>query len=53
MQCPKCKSAKRVKNGIVRQQQRYKCKDCGCNYTLTFEQNFEKEKNADLPYPCI
>jgi transposase-like protein len=44
MQCPKCKSEKRVKNGIIKQQQRYKCKDCGCNYTLSFEQNFEKEK---------
>ena len=44
MQCPKCKSEKRVKSGIVRQQQRYKCKDCGCNYTLSFEQNLEKEK---------
>ena len=33
MTCPKCRSAVRTKNGIVRGLQRYKCKDCGCNYT--------------------
>lgn len=44
MQCPKCKSENKVKNGIVRNEQRYKCKDCGCNYTISYEQNSEKEK---------
>ena len=33
MACPKCRSAVHAKNGIVRSLQRYKCKDCGCNYT--------------------
>ena len=33
MTCPKCRSAVRTKNGIVRGLQRYKCKGCGCNYT--------------------
>ena len=33
MTCPNCRSAVRTKNGIVRGLQRYKCKDCGCNYT--------------------
>lgn len=33
MNCPKCRSAKAVKNGIMKQKQRYKCKKCGCNFT--------------------
>ena len=33
MTCPKCRSAKAVKNGTMRGKQRYKCKQCGCNYT--------------------
>ncbi len=44
MICPKCQSVNKVRNGIVRDAQRYKCKDCGCNYTLGFEDYFEKEK---------
>jgi len=32
--CPNCKSDKQVKSGFVRDKQRYKCKDCGCNFTL-------------------
>lgn len=32
--CKKCQSRKHVKNGIIRKQQRYRCKDCGYNYTL-------------------
>lgn len=34
MKCPKCLCAKRVKSGIIKGNQRYKCKDCGCNYTV-------------------
>jgi transposase-like protein len=33
MHCPKCKSNQKVKNGFAREKQRYKCRDCGCNYT--------------------
>lgn len=32
MACKKCNSTNSVKNGIVREKQRYKCKECGCNY---------------------
>jgi len=32
MQCKKCGSERRVLNGFVRGKQRYKCKDCGCNF---------------------
>jgi transposase-like protein len=34
MTCSKCSSERRVKSGIVRGRQRYKCKDCGCNYSV-------------------
>lgn len=28
-ECKNCKSTETVKNGLVRQKQRYKCKSCG------------------------
>lgn len=34
MNCPKCSSDKNVKSGIIKERQRYKCKECGCNYTV-------------------
>lgn len=34
MRCPKCSSDNNVKNGIVRNLQRYKCKECQYNYTV-------------------
>ena len=34
MKCPKCKCSKKVKNGHIKGMQRYKCKDCGYNYTV-------------------
>jgi transposase-like protein len=34
--CKKCGSVEYVKNGIVRgRHQRYRCRDCGCNFTAT------------------
>ena len=33
MECPKCHSEERVKNGHALGKPRYKCKGCGCNYT--------------------
>jgi transposase-like protein len=44
MKCPKCKSERSVRNGIIKGVQRYKCKECGCNYTVGYEQVYEKEK---------
>lgn len=32
--CPKCSSESNVKNGLAREAQRYKCKSCGCNFTI-------------------
>ena len=37
MECPKCKSKRFVKNGIVRKKQRYKCKECNCNFTQPYQ----------------
>ncbi|MCO5381829.1 MAG: IS1 family transposase [Methanosarcina barkeri] len=34
MNCPKCNSSSHKKNGIVFGRQRYKCYDCGYNYTV-------------------
>ncbi|MCD8412089.1 IS1 family transposase [Tenacibaculum finnmarkense] len=34
MDCPKCKSEKKIKNGVIKGIQRYKCKSCGYNYTV-------------------
>ncbi|WP_407651253.1 transposase-like zinc-binding domain-containing protein [Candidatus Bandiella euplotis] len=34
-ECKKCSSSKYVKNGNIRGMQRYKCKECGCNFTST------------------
>lgn len=44
MKCPICQSEQNVKNGIVRNTQRYKCKQCGNNYTIDYSQYAEKEK---------
>jgi transposase len=35
IKCKRCNSKEIVKNGFVRDQQRYKCKDCKCNFVLT------------------
>ena len=34
MNCPKCNCTKSVKSGKIKDRQRYKCKECGCNYTV-------------------
>jgi transposase len=35
LRCKRCNEASFVKNGLVRGQQRYRCKICGCNFTNT------------------
>ena len=35
LNCKKCSSKQYVKSGHVRNHQRYKCKDCGCQFTQT------------------
>lgn len=35
VRCKRCGSTAFVKNGIVRDYQSYRCRDCGCNFTDT------------------
>jgi transposase-like protein len=44
MQCPQCRSERNVKNGIVKNRQRYKCKECRHNYTFSYSYFEEKDK---------
>ncbi len=39
MKCPKCNSENNIKAGIVKGKQRYKCKDCGYNFTVERKSN--------------
>ncbi len=34
MNCPKCNSDAKTKDGVVKGRQRYKCRDCGFRYTV-------------------
>ena len=51
IQCKKCKSSTYVKNGIVREEQRYKCKTCGCNFIGVDRRR--REKNIPLKALCV
>ncbi len=46
MHCPKCYSESKVKNGIIKSIQRYKCQECGCNYTKSSRFRIDIEKRA-------
>ena len=49
MNCPKCSSDKKVKSGFVNGKQRYKCKECSCNFTVEIKSTAKsksKKKNA-------
>jgi len=40
MQCPKCNSVKQVKSGFMKGKQRYRCKNCRCNFTQSYSRNY-------------
>ena len=42
MYCPKCTTENYVKSGFTKGRQRYKCKNCGCNFTQS------KKRGASL-----
>lgn len=48
MNCSKCKSDKSVKNGIVSSRQRYKCNDCGYNYTVDKKSDIKSNNTKRL-----
>ncbi|NDV46706.1 IS1 family transposase [Paludibacter sp. 221] len=50
MSCPKCKSNDKVKNGLIKGVQRYLCKQCGCNYTVSSKFLSEKEAKHQLAF---
>ena len=47
MKCPKCCCVEAVKNGTMKQKQRYKCKQCGCNYTRSTTYRIPLEKRIE------
>ena len=51
MKCSKYQSEQHVKNGIVRSVQRYKCKECGCNFSIDYSQ--VTEKAAFAAFVCL
>jgi len=53
MNCPKCKSEKKVKNGVLKGIQRYKCKNCGFNFTVEYKstaKSIDKKKFGLMLY---
>ena len=44
MRCSRCTSENKVKNGFVKGRQRYRCKDCGNNYSV------EQKSTAKQPW---
>ena len=47
LHCPKCGSEDHVKNGIIREKQRYRCGGCGCNYTQSSRYRISAEKREE------
>ena len=44
MKCSKCQSENKIRNGIVRNVQRYKCKECGNNFSIDYSQVAERDR---------
>jgi len=44
MNCSQCQSEENVKNGIVRGNQRYRCKKCGNNFSIDYSKVAEKDR---------
>lgn len=45
IQCPRCQSEEYIKSGVISGRQRFKCKDCGYNFTV-----LKKGKEIDQYY---
>jgi transposase-like protein len=43
MDCPKCNGSQSVKSGKIKGRQRYKCKSCNYNYTVTVKSTAKPE----------
>jgi hypothetical protein len=53
MKSPHCQPENKIKNDLLKGVQRYKCKECGCNYRRFIPIARKKKRSAALPYPCI
>ena len=51
LECKNCKSEKVVKSGKIRGKQRYKCKECNCNFVIGDKRT--DEKIAALKALCV
>jgi len=47
-ECPRCKSRKFIKSGIVKERQRYKCKECAYHYSVIQKSDTSKESERRL-----
>ena len=47
-ECPRCKSQKFIKSGVVKERQRYKCKECAFHYSVTQRSDTSKESERRL-----
>lgn len=50
MNCPKCNCNDKIKNGLINGVQRYRCKCCGCNYTVSNKILSEKKARQQLAF---
>ncbi|MDR2407391.1 MAG: IS1 family transposase, partial [Bacteroidales bacterium] len=48
MNCPRCGSVNRCKDGIVKGRQRYECKDCKYHYTVEQRSNEKSRQTKRL-----
>src|SRR4051812_21506326 len=48
IKCPKCLSESNIKNGFVRNKQRYRCSECRCNFTYGDGRNKYDNKIRNL-----
>jgi transposase-like protein len=46
--CPKCKSTNFIKNGVINDKQRFKCKDCKFNFTTDKPRGVELETKVKI-----
>jgi len=44
MKCYKCNSENHVKAGFIRGLQRYKCKNCGCHFSVEKKSNVKTDE---------
>lgn len=46
MECKKCGGSKHSKNGFVKGHQKYKCKECGYQFTPTLNKGYDKQTKS-------